>query len=77
MNTNRRNAVASPLSGVARAPRPDGAISFPMGRQAPVPAQPGAQNPAAQTPLPSTRPAPTGPRPSRGPAPNPPFPRAG
>jgi hypothetical protein len=75
-NTNGRTAVASPPGGVARAPKPDGAIT-PMGRQAPVPAQPGAQNRAAQTPLPSTRPAPIGPRPSPVPAPDPPFPRAG
>jgi hypothetical protein len=55
-----RHAVASPLDGVRSVPAAGG-ISSPLGPQAPVPAQPGAQNPGAANPLPNSRPLPANP----------------
>jgi hypothetical protein len=67
--------MASPLTGVPRVPGADGGISMPMGGERAVPANPGAQNPEATNPLPSTSPAPTG-TPDQLPSPtSPTFPR--
>ncbi len=49
--------VADPLGSVPAVPS-DGGISTPLGRLAPVPPQPGAQNPSSINQRPSTRPAP-------------------
>jgi hypothetical protein len=50
--------ATDPLSGVPGVPGADGGISMPLGPQAPVPSQPGAQNPTATNPLPNSSPAP-------------------
>jgi hypothetical protein len=67
--------VPDATTGVPRVPGADGGISMPMGGGQAVPAKPGAQNPDATNPLPSSSPAPTGPVPSPLPVRQIPFPR--